>query len=226
LIKLKSKDNLNSSTSSFKDKEKAQRLIELSKDYQIGCSFGIAGRGLCSIADKIPKETLKIGRDASREIAVNSGKFTAEARRLITNGQFLSKIETVIKAIPSLHETEEVLKDLFNLAKDLVNSASENDFFTKISLLIEAQNIIINKIENNTNELKHILNYTRENILELNKQNIDFFIKYEKSKENHEKVNLEINKLLIRIKVIQLGFHNNNDCCESCRFCEKGCGER
>lgn len=58
LIKLKGKESLNSSNLTLVDKEKAQRWIEVSSDYQVGASLGIAFKGLGVLANEKAKKLL------------------------------------------------------------------------------------------------------------------------------------------------------------------------
>ncbi|WNE41605.1 MAG: hypothetical protein AM1032_000345 [Mycoplasmataceae bacterium] len=218
LIKFKNKENLNSSTLTFSDKEEAQRWIEISNDYQIGAGLGIVGKGLGSV---ISSSTLKLGKDASKEIAVN-GFRTELARSLITKGQSLSKLNSIIKNTPNLYELEKTLKGFNEFIKKSLPNSNVEDFIESANILIQSQNLFITEIQNDLIEKRNLLNTIKKNILELNKKNIEFFIKYEKNREEHRRINSEINTILTIIKGLQKKLHTEGECCDECRFCKGG----
>lgn len=219
LIRIKNEENINSSTLNLSDKVEAQRWIELATDYQWGAGVGMIGGAVISTATKeMANKTLSIGKQASKEIAVNGFK-TEVARNLITNGQLISKVETILKAIPNLHKLEERLKALLNALKEISLVSDEEEFIKSARILIQSQNLFINEIEENLLEKKNLLNTIKKNILELNKKNIELFIKNKKNEKEHSIINQEINTMLTIIKGIQKGLHDKGDCCEKCRFC-------
>lgn len=215
LIKLKNNENLNSSTLTLIDKEDAQRWIELSTDYQWGAGLGIVGKGLGTV---ISNSTLKLGKDAGKEIAIN-GFRTELARSLITKGQTLSKLNNIIKNTQNLYELEKTLKGFSEFINDSLPNSNEKDFIESINILIQAQHLFITEIESDLIEKRNLLNTIRKNVLELNKKNVEFFIKHEKNKEDHRRINREINTMLTIIKGLQNKLHIEGNCCEKCRFC-------
>lgn len=221
-IKSENYKRLNSSTLSLSDKVESQRWIELSTDYQWGAGIGMVGGAVISTATKeMANKTLSIGREASKEIAIHGFK-TEVARTLITSGQLISKIETIIKAVPNLHKLEERVKALVRAVKEVSLASNEKEFIESANILIQAQNLFISDIEKDLIEKKNLLNTIRKNILELNKKNIELFIKYEKNQEEHHRINREINTMLTIIKGLQKKLHTEGNCCEKRLFCWKG----
>lgn len=217
LIKLKSKENLNSSNLTLSDKEVAQRWIEVADDYQKSCALEIAFKSLETLVNETLR-TLNINKQAREEIA-NHGFQTELAEELISQGEFLSKVKEAINLIPKINKVKDRVKDSLNLIKEFRETANEIEFTKSISILIKLQSLIVDKIEPNLIKDKDLINNIRKNVLNLNKKNVKFFIKHEKVKEGHRLINKEINKLLKRIKAIQQELHNNNNCCDECRFC-------
>lgn len=219
LIKFKNKENLNSSTLTLVDKVGAQRWIELAEDHQIGAGLGIAFKGFSSVASEILSNTTsKIGQDAGREIAKN-GFQTELARTLINRGKDFAKLKHLIIKASNLHEIEEIIKGFSKLIRETSLKSNEEEFTQHLKTWIESQNLLLDRIEMDLNEKKTLLNSVRDNILDINKKNIKFFINYEENEEEHRLINHEINQALNRIKTIQLNLHNDHNCCDKCRFC-------
>lgn len=217
-IKSEGYKNLNSSTQTLSIKEDAERWIELAEDHQLGAGLGIIGKGLGSIVSRMANETLSIGRQASKEIAIHGFK-TELAKELIKNGQFISTIEKNIRIVNTIKKLWEKVNEFKNLVNDLSTSDNDEEFIININNLIQVQNLLIDKLELLNLSDKKLLNSIRDTILELNRKNVKIYIDNQKNKEDHRNINREINKLLKRVKKLQQKLHNQKNCCEKCRFC-------
>ena len=77
---------------------------------------------------------------------------------------------------------------ILNITKD----SKDDEFINNAKVIIESQNLIIDKLELLDLSEKNLLNSIRNIILELNKKNVKLYIKYEKNKEEQIKKYWEI----------------------------------
>ena len=96
---------------------------------------------------------------------------------------------------------------------------NEREFLDKANAILTAQRLLLDRIEEDLVSSKELLNATRENLLSLNKSNVNLFIRNEKNYWEHRQINERINELLKRVKNHQRNLHRQNQCCPKCRFC-------